>query len=308
VDRRSPKYALDSARVVASNLRYLKGTWRGIIHDDTIRRASSTLRDLLLNDDYGRAWRTLGFAREPRVTAIDLDSALKPFDLSRVAIALAGGAEFAGLTVAALRMVRVDGLEATPEPTTSPPTKEFGLSTFLKSASLVVTEAEDGPLTEDGSRSIVRTPHRVSRRQIVSYVNHRLGAIHVSHGKGEAEKRLFALLDSVATGFVLGKTGIFWEVLSIGQAIARSPDAQRLIEAVESRMGPLTEPLPSALLPSVLQRLQAYKCPEGTSHDSRVVQDGDAYKLICATCPAEFLFQLGRARPIPVAAFPLRVR
>jgi hypothetical protein len=308
MDSRPKEEALYAARVVASNLRYLKSTWRGIIHDDTLRRSSSELRDLLLRDEFGRAWRTLGFDGEPRIHAVDLQSALKPYDLSRIGFALAGGAEFAGLKVAALRLVRVDRLETSPEPLGDPPFKDFGLRAFLGSPCLVVTEDEDGMPGEDGSRSIVRAPHWVTRRQVVSYLNHRLGGIHVSQGKTEAEKRLFALLDSAPTAFVLGKRAIYWEALSIGQAIARSDDAQRLMDAVESRTGPITEPIPAGPSPNALQRLQKLTCPSGSAHDSRVVREGDQFKLICTTCPAVWLVEPRGRRPVPVAVVPLRVR
>ena len=306
MDRRTEEEALYAARVSASNLRYLRATYRGPVHDDALRRSSNVIRDLLVHDEFGRAWRTLGFSGEPRVSAVDLERALTPYDLSRIRFAQAGGAEFEGVQVAALSFSRVDGLEMPTQRLDDPPFTEFGLRRFLDSPCLLVTKVETVCGTEDCLESLVRTPRLVTRRAVIKYLANRLGGSHLSRGKTESEKELFALLDSAPTAIVLGKRAIFWEALSIGQAIGLSSDAERLIAAVESRTGPITEPVESRR-PDLLERLGQLRCPEGTAHESRVIQDFDRYVLICATCPSEWSITPRRRTTAPVAVIPIRV-
>lgn len=306
MDARTDKEALYAARVSASNLRYLRGTYRGAVHDDALRRSSNVVRDLLVHDEFGRAWRTLGFSGEPRMSAVDLETVLSRHDLSRIDFAQAGGAEFEGLQVATVCFLRIDGLEMPPQALEQPRVREFGLRSFLDSPCVVVTNVETAPDAGSGMASLVRTPRLVTRRDVIKYLANRLGGTHISHGKTAAEKELFARLDRAPSPVILGKRALFWEALSIGQAIALSPDTQRLIAAVELRTGPMTEPIESGR-PGLPERLGKLRCPEDPAHNSRVVRDSDGYRLACQTCRSEWLITAERRTRAPVAVMPIRV-
>jgi hypothetical protein len=93
-----------------------------------------------------------------------------------------------------------------------PPAKcPFRLSQFLASPAIVVQG------------------ERLARRDVIKYVRNKLGGTHFDD-KRENGEEAYAMLDSVTKGKfeVLEKRAVYFELLSIGQAVAASPDTKTL--------------------------------------------------------------------------------
>jgi hypothetical protein len=60
---------LELVNAVASDLRFIAGTWGAQVDDDSLRRGSTQLRMLLVEGLLQRAWKAAGFGREPIIKA-----------------------------------------------------------------------------------------------------------------------------------------------------------------------------------------------------------------------------------------------
>lgn len=201
----------------AEDLRYLR-EWGQHIPGDAIRRGSSTLRLLLLDGLYSSAWRGVGFDAQPKVVAVDLKRALEPAAVAAVDFAFAGGAVFRGFQFSVT--VSAPGSRAacafTPPLSEDgyPCEREFWLSEYLESpAALIAGEW-------------------ISRREVIQYVAYVKVGVHPK-GKKASEKDLAERLTPLdKRSNVQGVSGLLVELVAIGQAIARSADAARLISEV----------------------------------------------------------------------------
>ncbi len=200
------------ARVVMSDLRYLGTGWHAPdIDEDVLRRDSAILRRLLIDNGgmLQRLRRQLGLRGEPRVTAIDVTE-LK----GRVDLAVAGGGsvgEWEFRSIMAWEDPNAPSVDF-PEPT------ELVLSRFLDSACVLLDD------------TLVR------RRHLIKYVANKLGGVHFdttrNPGRGTNQQEVlgFAALDEVREQFSVRQLpSVYFELLSIGQALLQSPGVQELI-------------------------------------------------------------------------------
>jgi hypothetical protein len=87
----SPSDQAELLATVKSDLAFLEDEWDESIDEHSLRRSSTVLRRLLVNGDYGKAWRIAGEPKEPRLEAVDLSNNLAGLELARVFFATAGG-------------------------------------------------------------------------------------------------------------------------------------------------------------------------------------------------------------------------
>ncbi|MCH8877101.1 MAG: hypothetical protein IIA89_09830 [Chloroflexi bacterium] len=94
------------------------------------------------------------------------------------------------------------------------PNAEFPLLEFVDDASVVVGGVE------------------IRRRQVVKYVSNRLGGAHLDRRRGTTKDgMIYDLLDKVADKYMLlEKSAIYFELLSIGQALVNSSDLTKFEE------------------------------------------------------------------------------
>ena len=189
---------------VASDLAYLRQEWDQSVDDSHLRRNSTVLRRILVNGDFGRAWRAVGFEREPDINAIDLLKHIEGFDLSEIKFALAGGALFKGSKFACILLYLSDAAEARRRDT-QPTERGFHLSEFLNSASFIT----DGEI--------------VTRREVIQYVANKLGGAHL-------DADIEPPLKSLGGVEIFGKPAVYFELLAIGQAVAHSIDTDRFLQ------------------------------------------------------------------------------
>jgi hypothetical protein len=92
-----------------------------------------------------------------------------------------------------------------------PGPREYWLSEFLASA------------------GIVAQGERVSRRDVIKYVSLKLGGVHPPDPSRRADEDAYRLLDRVSVARVGDKRPVYFELVSIGQAIAGSSGARELL-------------------------------------------------------------------------------
>lgn len=210
----------------ADDLRYLQEAWGLHADDHTLRRASVTLRFLVIDQWYGRAWRAAGFERQPRIAAIDLSLFLNPPVSDWIAIAFAGGGAHNGLNVGpAFSFYGVPPPEIEAEVTrlqavtAHPPSLPMPLARFPESVCMYVWGVP------------------VARRHIIQYVAHALGGAHyhMDRAHDHAHDLVFQVLDAVTeapsgTPMRIDRHLLVYnELLSIGRCLALAPDTQAFL-------------------------------------------------------------------------------
>jgi len=161
----------------------------------------------------------MGFAREPRITAIDLQATIAGRAEVPPVVALAGGGLYKGWRCACAVVWKNTKPE---EPNPSPVERPFGLSEYVASASAIV----EGDI--------------ISRRAVIRYMSNVRGGVHLGTAKSRRQEKAFtsriAALESAVN--ILTVHGLLYELVSIGQAVAQAPDSTLLIETFRHRKVP----------------------------------------------------------------------
>jgi hypothetical protein len=207
---------LELLAAVKSDLVFLEDEWDETIDEQSLRRGSTVLRNLLVDNALGRAWRLIGQKGEPEIEAVDLTAALAGLRMDKVIFAAAGGGVSGGVQLSG-GMVYAEAMD---EQTVKeryerrggrPPMRLYRVSQFLSSPAIVV----------DGER--------ISRHLVIKYVANKKGGAHFDF-KRKKDEAAYRLLDKVTEeGYALtDKDAVYFELLSIGQALAGSAHATRL--------------------------------------------------------------------------------
>jgi hypothetical protein len=196
-------------RTAAVDLQHLCDRWSREATQDVLRQESSLLHRLLVEDHYGKAFRMLGFPREPRITAPDLVKMLGTLPITNIVFAAAGGApllsgsEFGRASMFAIRgdvSQTADYQEST-----------FGLVRFLDSASIII----------DGLP--------ISRRMIIRLVANHLGGKHIAD-PGEVRPG-YQLAAEAEKAVITEKWNyVYHELLSTAYFVCRSEDCRRFLQ------------------------------------------------------------------------------
>ena len=198
-------------KTVVSDLEYLGATWGSTVDDDTLRRGSAQLRILLVDGMLQRAWKAAGFDREPTVIAPCLETFLDRKDSHKIWRAFAGGGNYEGIYAAFGILQEGSGPVSAPEGS-NPIEYPFGLRKFTESCGIYAEK------------------RKIKRREIIKYVANKLGGTHLDSDRSDPT---YGTLDKVFDTFnVMGKKTVYFELLSIGQLLARSPDIKKFIEKV----------------------------------------------------------------------------
>lgn len=209
---------IERIRVAVEDLAFLRNEWDQDVEDASLRRSSPILRRLLVDGDLQRAWRGLCLDKQPIIRASSLEATLRHLPLKNVSFAQAGGAIHRGLCAAPSIEINMylppeEALRVFGSPSESPD-RDFSLKGFISGTCVVVNGTS------------------ISRHTIVKYVANKLGGVHLDPRRDPAddEERKFSLLDEVRSQYVTcDKPSIYFEYLSIGQALLKSPDIDRLI-------------------------------------------------------------------------------
>lgn len=204
-------------KIVREDLRFLVEEWNQEVDDASLRRSSTVLRLLLVQGELQRAWKAAGFPAEPEIVTSTLTPTLATFPRSRILFAAAGGAKYRGVElrgVLAIEGASQDEMES--NRAHGVPEERLRLRAFIEGPCIVV----GGDL--------------VPRRILIKYIANTQGAAHFDRKRpDDHEGRLFRRLDETAQRFkLLDKSAVYFELLSIGQAIVRADDIQRLSETL----------------------------------------------------------------------------
>lgn len=209
------KYLL---KIVWEDIEYLRKEWDQEISDESLRRSSNVLRNLLVENQFGKAWRIIGLEKEPKIKAPDLEVIIEDLDISKVVLAHAGGAFYHGMQIMGMTVGKYvlspDQRRKRAQRGPCAIEREFYLSEFLASACVIIKGA------------------KISRRELIKYVANKLGGTHVDFARNlssDIEKKFIAL-DSVPNNLYIGeKRVVYLELLSVGQSVAKASDTESFI-------------------------------------------------------------------------------
>lgn len=237
---------------VAEDIEWLSKEWCTLYQPPSnaeLRRGSAVLRRLLVENALGHAWREFGFEKQPRVSGPDVMALLSHHGTEprHVVSFVAGGATVNGIQMAMLGCARAfnesTGISADAE-------EGFAVATFsiARDARGPTGESElDGlvdrltPLSNYlHAPGAIRQGQAISRFDIVKYFANAAGGVHLeqtpkpSEGARNADKAERDDLLQALRRAVMADTmdGLHFELLSIGQAIGRSPDMHDLVKAI----------------------------------------------------------------------------
>jgi hypothetical protein len=216
---------------VAEDIEHLRQWWKCDPDRATVRRGSAILRRFFVDRDRPllRAWRECGFENQPIIKAPDLIGLLNDgnVDLSKVMVALAGGAKIKGAEIAFFCIIEHTGRPA--------PVLDL------------VGQTEDKNLREakwrlndfGESAAIVAQGEIVKRRELIKYYANKLGGVHLSSNVRRSEEKLVKRINKLGNivTAIAEMDSMYFELLSIGQAVGKSEDLAKLCQEIRSREG-----------------------------------------------------------------------
>ncbi len=202
-------------QTVVADLRRLESSWNGDSIDETIlRQESGILRRLLVDGTLRRLIKQVNH-REPQIEAVDLMALIGGVDRRLVAFASAGGGTYNNMTVEGTYIYRA---AMTPEQIKqryerSNPTRFIGLGKYLDNPCLLI----------EGTS--------IKRSQLIQYFANKLGGVHFDERRNPAKEKAFIMLDSfLGKASIADTDAIHFELLSMGQALLKSPQIQELLK------------------------------------------------------------------------------
>lgn len=227
-------------RIVAEDICMLRERWLSgdsqTISEADLRRGSSSLSVLLTDNLAARAWRALGHAKQPNIVGPNLEAwaERKGYDLRMSVSILAGGGRLDGVDTSFLGAMRLDnpetGIKADAD-------EGFALRQFM---TVRAASPNDQPSEHDDliffsrpvsayldSASGVHMGRYISWRDVLRYFRNSAGGSHHSLGPPAKRKAKFdnELIEKFQRQLIVNITdGLHFELLSIGQSVARSPD------------------------------------------------------------------------------------
>lgn len=234
---------------VADDIEWFQKEWCTLYappSEADLRRGSAALRRLLIDGALQSAWRHYGFKGQPTISGPDLEALLAEHKtpLRHVVSLIAGGATINGLQFLMLGAARVDN----PKTGVSADAEEgFAVSVFS-----VSRDARNGPadggllhLTEKpfslndylGAPGAVRIGTAFKRRDIIQYFANYAGGVHLDGAKKKRRKKTevyehIAQLEKKIQADTMD--GLYFELLSIGQALGKSADLKALAEKIRA--------------------------------------------------------------------------
>jgi hypothetical protein len=202
-------------RTVKSDLRYLRGEWNQDVDDDTLRRSSTVLRRLLVDNELQRAWKMSGAPKQPIVKALDINDAIGDVPLEKIELAAAGGAHYKG--------ARMAGIVMGPFVLTEEQAKQRGSRREPVFTPMALNVFMAAP-------AIVAKSLLIPRHHVIKYVANKLGGAHYDADRASdtQEGLSHSRLDRI-DALLLDKPVVYFEILSAGQALVESDDIKRFM-------------------------------------------------------------------------------
>lgn len=222
-----PEVDKELLKVVLEDLDYLIDEWNQDIDDGSLRRASPTLRSLLVEGNLLKASQQVSFHNFRVMAPKSFYDIYSEEELANMKFWQAGGARYRGeqkmeVSIRYQGLMRMDVLNEIKQKkdliTKNYPVK---LSAFLKQPSIVVE----------------RTP--INRDEIIKYVSNKLGGAHYDNSRPDKKllDKKYKLLDSVRDNNMASdyKNAIYFELLSIGQRLVNTKDVAKLRKLIKKK-------------------------------------------------------------------------
>lgn len=244
--KRTPRHPF---LTIAEDIEWFRDDWVACVIPPTtaeLRRASSTLRHLLLNQGLGAAWRHCGLPEGPKIVAPDLESLMQVLGHApdHAVITLAGGIQVGDVECACMSLHRAHNTS-----TGKGPEAESGFAMEVGSVMRQVVDGGDDIIDPRWAavrhewRSVERYMEApgaighgqpISRRSILSYFANYSGGVHLDRAKADTDSvAAYALHEELdGRADILGVDGLHAELLAMGQAIGGSPDFVRLAAVI----------------------------------------------------------------------------
>jgi len=208
----------DLVQIVSEDLQYLKEEWNESVEDSALKRGNTVLRRLLVQNELQRAWRAVGLPSQPLIRASALKPILDEIPREKIVLAGAGGARYKGIELRGILIANyaMNKTEIKSQHEAGVPSAKMKLCDFIDAPCVVVS----GEL--------------VPRRMLINYIANKLGGAHFDT-KRKTDERIFALLDEARAKFKFAeKPAVYFELLSIGQAVAHCEDVSRFLGATKT--------------------------------------------------------------------------
>jgi hypothetical protein len=236
-------------RATAEDIEWLRDTWwhgKDLLTEPELRRGSAVLRRLLVDGEILKAWRNHGFEGHPTVIAPDgaalaVEHGVRLEDAASLVV---GGGRLNGIDAAMIGAFRVFN-----PATGQGPDAESGFAVLVTSILRDASgPAPPGPLFYMVERAwrladylaapgAVRRGEVISRHLVVQFFANYAGGAHLDRISAvirnkTAQYELVAELERRVNADTMD--GLYFELLSIGQAIGRSSDMHRLAAAIRA--------------------------------------------------------------------------
>ena len=212
---------------VISDLRYLRDDWDESVDTNNLRRGSPILRRLLVEGDLQKAWRLSGRPHQPRITAESLTYVLQSIPRNRIRLAAVGGAMCNNVAVDRIVELNYCITEDPEDPAWN---------------ALCRTDAKETLILDQfvASPCMIVEGAIILRRHVIQFAANRLGGVHfdAQATKRKSRKRrkeddlLFRTIERATE--IAQKPIVYYEILSIGQCLAKAKDISALINMSSS--------------------------------------------------------------------------
>lgn len=224
----------DILRTVLEDVLFFQKTWTHRCDPVSVRNGAAVLRRLFSEGLFVRAWRLSGLSGHPNIMAPSIDDMLND---ESIWWALAGGGICHGLSMQRyVARFKGDGLVSI-----------GGEASIYGRPFLVSTSRGIEPIpVKDylSSASAILDSTKITRADIIKFMANKAGGVHLDT-RDDDSPALAALRKRRALIGIQEHDGLSFEVLSIGQCLAWSPETQQFIVAARGKLGippPMTSP------------------------------------------------------------------
>lgn len=198
----------------ADDLIVLREQWGENVTNRTLRATSAMLRRLIVDDHLIRALKHVNPQGSPRVSVPDLERSLAHVDTTKIVFATFGRAKVKGGDMSG-----------------------FFAASYALSPDVIAKIGGDPrfpidltlPEFKDATGMIVRG-RRIPNRQIIQYVANKLGGAHFDPKRIGTDGEIMSLLDETTHHELLGKPAVYFQLLSIGQALTNNRELMRFAD------------------------------------------------------------------------------
>ena len=219
---------IDLIKTVSEDLDYLAEEWTQDIDDSSLRRTSTVLRSLLIDNQLMKVANIIG--EEINIMSPCISKYDDWINDPSIVFYQSGGAKYKGMEIQFFRK-----LNRAKSPEEIKSDYEIGksfigknypvkLSLFMKQISFIINGV------------------KINREEVIKYIVNKRGGAHYDStrntdkagSKGELEEK-YALLDNIHESTSLAdKNAVYYELLSIGQRLIASHDIQRIRQIIKN--------------------------------------------------------------------------